>query len=240
MGRRAGSNLIHPDPWFSEALGRPAFRVEAEAAAARQAAAEGRPGSFYYAKVPSDRGDLLAAFGTAGFYAIDVNVSFVYEGPPVGAAPAGVEIGEAEPADRDGVVEIAGTFVYTRFHLDPAIPNEVADRLKRAWVTSCLDGRRGVRVWVARASGRPVGFLTVVAGVRDGVPYRRIDLVGVAPEARGRGIGRALARTFLAEEGKEAPRLEVGTQVANIPSIRLYESLGFRLFAAEHVLHRNT
>ena len=39
-------------------------------------------------------------------------------------------------------------------------------------------------------------------------------------------------------ESQFAPSvIAVGTQVANLPSVRLYEKLGFRLAAAQYVFH---
>jgi ribosomal protein S18 acetylase RimI-like enzyme len=48
---------------------------------------------------------------------------------------------------------------------------------------------------------------------------------------------------FSAERGTgQAQRpaaIVVGTQAANIPSVRLYESLGFRLRSSQYVLHHH-
>ena len=57
----------------------------------------------------------------------------------------------------------------------------------------------------------------------------RLDEIalGVAPEARGRGIGRALVAAFVARHKQRAATLRVGTQLANTASIRLLENTGF-------------
>ena len=62
-----------------------------------------------------------------------------------------------------------------------------------------------------------------------------IDLVAVATEAHGRGAGSALTAAF-ANRYRGMPRL-VGTQIANVPSIRLYSKLGFQLAKSSYVLH---
>ena len=50
------------------------------------------------------------------------------------------------------------------------------------------------------------------------------------------GAGRAMIG-FASANCDCAGSAVVGTQVANIPSVRLYETLGFRLTAARYVFH---
>jgi RimJ/RimL family protein N-acetyltransferase len=42
---------------------------------------------------------------------------------------------------------------------------------------------------------------------------------------------------FAARSLPQFTTMRVGTQIANIPSIRLYEAMGFRLVGAQHILH---
>ena len=57
----------------------------------------------------------------------------------------------------------------------------------------------------------------------------------VATAAHGQGAGSALCTAF-AHKYRGMPRV-VGTQVANVPSIRLYTKLGFVLAKSQYVLH---
>jgi ribosomal protein S18 acetylase RimI-like enzyme len=61
--------------------------------------------------------------------------------------------------------------------------------------------------------------------------------MGVDRPEQGQGAGHRLVETFIGESAGGCDRLRVGTQLANIPSIRLYEKCGFRLAASEYVLH---
>jgi ribosomal protein S18 acetylase RimI-like enzyme len=57
-----------------------------------------------------------------------------------------------------------------------------------------------------------------------------IVLVATAAEARGRGVARQATGAALASMRRHAVDVaQVGTQLANIPAARLYESCGFRL-----------
>lgn len=252
---------IERDPWLEEVLGWDVLRLCLEGpderldpltvrrfmnhAAARQPgdpAQDERHGrAFYYVKLPADRAGALRALGEVGFYVVDVNVTFEREADAQasadprsqGASPR-VKVRDIQPAEHEAVLKIASTcFVYSRFHLDPEIPDELAHRVKRAWVESYLEKKRGDRLLVGLLDGRPAGFLAELATeARCCV----IDLIGVDKACQGKGVGRALVSSFIRENG-DGGALRVGTQIANAPSIRLYESLGFRAREAAYVLH---
>ena len=76
----------------------------------------------------------------------------------------------------------------------------------------------------ASVDDAPAGFLAVLAG--EGT--RVIDLVAVAADRRGAGLGAALVRRFLTLCAEAGARAEVGSQVSNVGALRLYEELGFR------------
>ena len=79
-----------------------------------------------------------------------------------------------------------------------------------------------------------MGFLAALKS-HDGA-QAIIDLVGVHPDAQRQGVGRTMIVRF-AEHYRDVNELIVGTQVANVPSVQLYESLGFRLKSSQYVLH---
>jgi ribosomal protein S18 acetylase RimI-like enzyme len=143
-----------------------------------------------------------------------------------------LNIGELKPGEADAVLEIAGSaFRYSRFHLDPHIDNALAHHIKREWIRNYVLGKRGAGLLVARESDRPIGFLAHLVTRGTAV----IDLIAVATDAHGRGAGSALTAAF-AGLYTGMPRV-VGTQIANVPSIRLYTRLGFALARSQYVLH---
>lgn len=78
---------------------------------------------------------------------------------------------------------------------------------------------------IAREAGQPAGF--VVCRLTAGQGY--IDLLAVAPDARRRGLGRALlchALSTLAAEGADEIRLDVASD--NSGALELYRSVGMR------------
>ncbi len=236
MNAVAGSELLAPDAWLARTLGRPTFGLRLPLPAASQLAAvlAQLPGEvFCFAKVPDGDDASSAILEGCGFRQVDTQVTLERAAPPAPALPW-TQVRRAEPCDREAVLDIAGScFRWSRFHQDERIGLPAAHAVKRAWVANCLDGKRGEEVLVALAEGRPVGFLAVFLAQDAAV----IDLIGVAMDSQRRGIGAALVETFIARWRGRAPRLRVGTQAVNAPSIALYEACGFRRVRETRVLH---
>ena len=128
----------------------------------------------------------------------------------------------------DEVLRIAGScFRYSRFHLDHLVPNAIANRIKREWISSYIQRKRGDKLFVAVKGDAPVGFLAATTGISDGKRTAIIELIGVDLAFQGQGIGMALVGTFIRTYRNTCEVLQVGTQAVNIPSMRLYERMGF-------------
>jgi ribosomal protein S18 acetylase RimI-like enzyme len=211
------------DGWLSDVLGFDAWIGAAPVDSER---------ALVTRRVPVGDVDVLGEAAQLGFAVVDVNVTLERSG----SDGVGADDGAVAPATEEqaaALLDVAGScFRYSRFHLDPLIPQEAADRVKREWVRSYVEGRRGVELLAAGTDG----FLAALEA-EDGA--RVIDLVGVAPKAQGRGVGESLVAAFVRRHGAGGRTLRVGTQVANVPSLRLYEKLGFRIVSAAYVLHRH-
>ena len=221
---------VEQDAWLAEVLGFPVFVVGDDA---DLGGAEGR--ALWYAKLDVSRTAEVARLEGQGFRVVDVNVTLQHGGARAPAA-AGIEVGPAAPGEHERLVEIAAScFRYSRFHLDPQLPDELADRVKGEWVRSYAEGRRGLELLAARDGERPIGFLAVLE--RGGA--RVIDLVGVDAAKQGRGVGDALVGAFIERHSEPSDELLVGTQISNRPSLRLYARHGFEIDRASYVLHRH-
>jgi len=228
----------HPDPWLSRIIGRPALRLTTTDAPSDDWKKRLKSDDlFVTAKLPADQVAEANFLQDLGFHTIDTALTF--ETPRLSAAPPERNVRFAHASDREAVARLAGTaFVYSRFHLDPALPKSLANKVKAAWASNFFAGQRGNGMVVAERDGVVAGFLQLLWADRVLV----IDLIAVSPQATRQGHARAML-AFAAANGTGDMRrpegFRAGTQAANAPSVRLYESLGFRFRDARFVLHHH-
>ena len=121
----------------------------------------------------------------------------------------------------DVVVEAYRTLPDPHDHYEPRL-RDVATRA----VTSV--------VLVAESEGRLVGTVTYVPGPGPDAEVQDPDaatirMLGVAPEARGRGVGQTLVEACIAKaRGAGRRRVLLDTETTMTAARRLYERLGFR------------
>jgi ribosomal protein S18 acetylase RimI-like enzyme len=230
---------IVADRWLGEIMRVDAFRISGTLAAAEatEAARALRPiaarSSFAYARVPSR--DLATSQGLEreGFRVVDTNVTLEMAAAPLASAP-GSSARSARPEDAQAVEKIARTgFEVSRFHLDPALRPGLANEIKAQWAANFFRGQRGDFMVVAECDGAVAGFLQLLEAPASTLV---IDLIAVAQPYRGRGLGSAMIR-YAARDCGAPERVRVGTQIANVTSLALYQRLGFQITASAHVLH---
>lgn len=224
---------VAADAWLTGLFGRPVSKVDSGADLAALP-----PSGFAYAKVPVGDVAEVSRLEAAGFRVVDVNMTFSRERG--GSPPPAAAVTRVDATTSGAVLDIAGScFRYSRFHLDPLVDDALAHRIKREWIRSYVEGRRGHSLWTVLDAGKPTGFLAVLTSENGGKKQAVIDLIGVSTASQGRGFGRDLTRFFV-REFAAYDELLVGTQAANAPSMRLYESCGFRAARAAYVLHRHS
>jgi GNAT superfamily N-acetyltransferase len=227
------------DRWLAERLGKPAWKLDSTGGdpAGLQAALEAleEPEIFVYTKLPTDRVERVGLLEDLGFRVVDTAVTLRRDST-VGFPEPSESVRFADEEDETELRELARrAFHKSRFHLDPKVPDEAAASIKAEWVGTFFKGQRGNWLVVDGPVGRPRGFLQLLRRHDCLV----VDLVAVDEPARGRGVlGSMLG--FAARSCEGVARVEVGTQAANIESLRAYEALGFRVIRTEHVLHRHS
>jgi hypothetical protein len=228
------------DEFLEQCLERPVFRLRDPSAASQAvAAAQANRNWMIEARVPVEQVEVLASLTSQGFRIIDTNVQLDCRSDAltIAARRAGDwYVRAARPADRPIVERIAALqLTMSRFHLDPRIGAQLAERVKRKWVGNFFAAQRGDRMLVVDGAAGVQGFLLVLERDALGV----IDLVALEPAIRGSSATAALVESWrTGSPGLE--RLLVGTQISNVRSLRAYAKLGFRVCAASHVLHRHS
>ncbi|MEZ0367507.1 MAG: GNAT family N-acetyltransferase, partial [Candidatus Sericytochromatia bacterium] len=123
-----------------------------------------------------------------------------------------------EPADFDAYYEL----LCKAFRHNPDVSISDPESAREAWMNSSGHSR----IWLIWEQDRPVAFLNVMIEGLTG----EIRTLGVDPEARGQGLGRALlghALAWLKLHHKASCGLSVAVQ--NAKALGLYRSMGFEV-----------
>jgi dTDP-4-amino-4,6-dideoxy-D-galactose acyltransferase len=173
-----------------------------------------------------------------GFRLTDVRVTLDLKLPRTLTAPVKYDpaIRHAVPEDAKALKAIARLgHTDSRFFFDGRFPKERCADLYETWIETSLGGYADT-VFTADDGGRAAGYVSCHL---DGPRKGRIGLVGVAAEARGRGLATGLTRAALhwfEHEGVE--RVSVVTQGRNVSAQRLYQSCGFTTCSVQLWYHR--
>ncbi len=147
------------------------------------------------------------------------------------AMPDGIS--QATDDDCDACIQIGRrAFGHDRFHMDDRIDNDLADRVKANWVRNSLQGRADAAL-VSHEAGQTRGFVLCLHNGDNAI----IDLIAVANDGQGRGIGGKLVAGALSHYRGRAKRMLVGTQHDNLASRALYERMGFVRVKTEVTYH---
>jgi dTDP-4-amino-4,6-dideoxy-D-galactose acyltransferase len=218
----------------SEFFGRRIARVALPrlgAAQAREVEAFARDESIdclYFLAEIGDRESIRCA-EDLGFRLTDLRLTLSRTIEAAGLRPPAERPGalrRSTPQDVPALAQIARvSHRDSRFYGDPHFPDARCDDLYALWIErKCAGGADAV--FVAEHEGRPAGYVSCDLNADDS---GQIDLLAVAPAARGHGLGALLTAVSLrwfAERGKQ--RTVAVTQGCNANALRLFgEAFGF-------------
>ena len=205
-----------------------------------------RADGIVHLNVRADADDLalVHCLEGAGFYLVDTIVTYIF-------IPRRQELGHGKylfktrlyaPEDHDAVLAVADEaykgFI-GRYHADPRLPREAADRLYRAWAERLLDGGVAETIIVAERKGKVVGFL--------GYRLKQDLLEATGVRCVGGGLGGCTQEGFGAYAAiiEEAMRegmhrydmQDFETQINNVNIVRIYQKLNFEYARAKYTFH---
>jgi len=224
---------LREDFWLSDILDKPCYqiRVDAHDLSDFVLPEELQKNSFAFAKIPVDDLKSCQHLQSCGFHLVDTQVLFEKMVSSSSLFCEGVRWTRVE--DKKAVREVAcNSFRYSRFHADAVVSVLQANRIKKEWAGNYYEGRRGDHMAVAEQEGEIQGFLQLIDTKGDLL----IDLIAVSQKFRSQGVAKSLI-AFVQNELPNKKKIKVGTQLANTPSIRLYETMGFTLHSSYYVFH---
>ncbi len=229
--------LIEPLDWDSSFFGLSIARVrsgvDATTIGSAVEEADARRIGCLYLLAAADGEALIDCAQGHGFVVRDIRVELerevlgdTEEKPEVRCATA-ADVAQLAPIAREGVRG-------TRFFADPGFRPALSSEMYVAWLRLGLLGApERVTLMPMDASGFVVCHLDTGAGTGT------IELIAVAGDARGRGVGGTLlagAERLFAKASLK--RATVVTQGRNIPAQRLYQKHGYRTSSVGLWLHR--
>jgi len=190
---------------------------------------------FCYSKIPVVETDIITLIEKTGFHLVDTNITLDKLVIKKTKLQGNCQLRYATPDDEKQIAEIArNNFQYSRFHLDPLFSKEIANAIKAEWTCNYFRGKRGNAMVVAIIDNHIVGFLQLIYGHQK--KQIIIDLIAVNSDYRGKYIATDMI-VYTEKNAGEFTDIIVGTQIANVASLRLYERLGFKIFDSRYIFH---
>jgi GNAT superfamily N-acetyltransferase len=184
--------------------------------------------------------DLLDPWARLGFGQMQVH-AIRPSGDPAPSGPPGLEIRPAVLADLDAIVEELADLIWRHQAGPPAFTGlepPPAEELREGWAEALADP--ACAVFLATQDGRLAGHVLLhPAEAALGTPPGCVELgtQATVPDARGRGVGRALTAHALAWAAAAGyATIATDWRATNLLSSRYWPARGFR--PTFHRLHR--
>lgn len=223
---------IISDDWLTRIIGKPVYHLKNFSTNFEKKDLP-KNQMFIWSKVPVDDIERLTCLQNLGFYLVDTNIQFSLSEKIILKNSSNIRF--AKSSDELAIRALAkNAFKYNRFNKDLNISNEAASRIKEEWVGNFFLGKRGKWMVVIEKDSKIVGFLLIIDKNDHTII---IDLIAVDEKNRGQGLAKEMISYAHTNCLKNGGIIEVGTQIANISSIKLYLKLGFHINSASYVLH---
>jgi ribosomal protein S18 acetylase RimI-like enzyme len=190
-------------------------------------------------RIAGDELALAQALEAVGFRLVDALA--IYRHEPAAGAPVPPPAPPA-PAEAVAAVLEAGLveMEWGRLFAEPRVTRAQAQEFYRR--TSLHYLAEGGRSTLLIENGRPAGL---AIGILDAEGSRltqrrqgQLWLFILAPEYKGKGLGKRLFNQFCAEFGAIVEFVEIGTQIQNVAANRIYRSAGAMPVAHALTFHR--
>lgn len=212
-----------PQPFDSEIVGGPVYRLNLDSDADLPHIARIIPADAILVslRIPAS---WPAPDRSTGFREIETLVQLERPLLAEDARSAVPGIRVSTPADAGACAAIArSAFFADRYHSDPMIADQIAERIKAAWGRNEVSGRSD-RTFVRQLDGEVVGFNGCLLEGRRMI----VDLIAVSEQHQGKGIGAALLKAAFAHYASRADHTLIATQADNTGALTLYLKLGYR------------
>ena len=221
------------DLWLTSILGKNVYQLNENCVDSFSSLDLPREPSLVTAKLSVNSLESIHKLQKLNFYIVDTSIQFKKNILNSQRYLGGTRF--AGQNDINNISKIAKQeFLFDRFHSDPAIPNDLACKIKSEWTKNYFKNLRGDWMIVVEVGNNLCGFLQLIKG-EDGSVI--IDLIAVDKAAQNQGLASQMIQFAFINCPAQNGIYRVGTQISNGPSIALYMKLGFSFSSAQYVLH---
>jgi RimJ/RimL family protein N-acetyltransferase len=193
------------------------------------------------AKVDQAAVSLAVALAAHGFYPVETVLEL--EGsvggvsPEEGSSGSPAHLRPAVEADLPALRSIAGSAFWSdRFHLDPNLSDEAADRRYVGWVDEAWKAGEPLFAYMREDDGAVIGFYHIRPVSSDAAD---LMLMALDPSVIGLGLGTRLYRSGLGECARMGlTNATTRVSACNLASLNIFLRLGFTVRSARTALHR--
>jgi ribosomal protein S18 acetylase RimI-like enzyme len=230
-------NIFNQDHWLSSILGKNVFQIDSRLISQLADSHLPKSPALLMAKVAITNFNEFQRLQEQNFYLVDTNVQLHKLRDKSIVQSNKINVRFSNHSDQESILKIAGnSFTYDRFHNDILITQESANKIKVEWAKNYFRNARGNWMIVAEDNGIISGFLQLI---HDSDGALIIDLIAVDIYNRHKGIAQKMICFAMQNCETKTEVVRVGTQLGNLPSISLYQKMGFSIMSAQYVFHRH-
>jgi len=123
---------------------------------------------------------------------------------------------------------------YSRFKLDSNFEQDDFYKMYKIWILKSLTNEMADNLFVVKENNVLKGMVTLKIDNEKG----HIGLIAVSPDTQSKGYGKALINACENELlNKGITKLEVSTQIDNIPACKFYKKCGFEIKEITNIYH---
>lgn len=124
---------------------------------------------------------------------------------------------------------------YSRFKLDINFVNNEYEKLYTTWIDKSISGELASDIIIKKDGSKIIGFVTLS---KKCSLLADIGLIAVDKDYRGQGIAENLIfKTLATAQMNGFDKVQVSTQLDNIPANKLYQKAGFKKNSITYIYH---
>lgn len=189
------------------------------------------------ASIPAMQVETSYLLQRAGFYLIDTAISVRYENLHALSKKDSrrLSLAPVVHSEMGLLVDMAAaSFRHGRYHLDPCLPNALADQRYKDWLSRCLIPDNPQQVLSVKIDGTVCGFSVVEYKGSEGY----LHLHAIDSRWQGKKLGHEMiiqSLRYLSNLGA----ISIGTKISasNLKAINMHSRLNGRFIAIERLLH---